>query len=207
MTLHAVVPLKELPLGKRRLAASLADAVRRRLILTMLADVVATLLRSPGIDRVSILTCDAQLVPQGCSHISDDAGELNAALAVAAESSVEAGADGMLIVPADVPLIDRDDIAALLAARREHTLVAAPDEALCGTNALLLAPPGLIGTRFGPRSLAAHEAAARAAGAGFVLVQRPRLAFDVDEPGQLRRLTLECNSRYAFLEQDLRQTL
>ena len=200
MRLHAVIPLKELPRGKQRLARSLADEVRRRLILTMLADVVTTLLRSPGIGRVSVVTREEALVPSGCAHIPDGADDLNTALARAAEVSAAAGAAAMLVVPADVPFVECDDIAAILAAHREHTLVAVPDEADLGTNALLLVPPRLIGTRFGPRSLAAHEAAARAADAQFVLVRRPGLAFDVDEPGQLRRLVREGGTRYAFLE-------
>jgi 2-phospho-L-lactate guanylyltransferase len=204
MTLHAVVPLKALPLGKRRLAHSLADEVRRRLILTMLDGVAATLLSSPGIARVSVLTRDHTIVPRGCHHIADVADDLNAALAAAAEISVAAGAGAMLIVPADVPLVECDDVAAILAAGRERTLVAAPDEVGGGTNALLVTPPQLIGTRFGPHSLAAHEAAARAAGAQFLLVRRPRLAFDVDEPVQLRRLIREGGTRYAFLGADSR---
>jgi 2-phospho-L-lactate guanylyltransferase len=202
MRLHAVIPLKELPLGKRRLAHSLADEVRHRLILTMLADVVAILLRSAGIERVSILTRDHAIVPHGCTHIPDAADGLNAALAVAADACVAAGATAMLVVPGDIPLIECDDVAAILAARGEDTLVAAPDEAGCGTNALLVTPPRLIGTHFGPRSLLAHETVARGAGARFVLVRRPGLAFDVDEPGQLQRLMLEGGARYAFLGPD-----
>ena len=54
-----------------------------------------------------------------------------------------------------------------------------------GTNALLLARPGLIPYRFGEGSLAAHRAAAEANGLRFAICERAGLATDIDQPEDL----------------------
>ena len=58
----------------------------------------------------------------------------------------------------------------------------APDRLGTGTNGLALAPPGVIGFRFGTGSFAAHRAEAQAAGVEPAIVARPGLAFDLDTP-------------------------
>ena len=73
-------------------------------------------------------------------------------------------------------LLDRADV------------VAAPDRAGTGTNALLLARPGLIAYAFGEGSLAAHRAAAAASGLRFALCERAGLATDIDRPEDLALL-------------------
>ncbi len=63
----------------------------------------------------------------------------------------------------------------------------APDRLGTGTNGLALAPPGVIGFRFGTGSFAAHRAEAQAAGVEPAIVARPGLAFDLDTPEDLAR--------------------
>ena len=58
------------------------------------------------------------------------------------------------------------------------------DRAGSGTNVLLVAPPDVIGFRFGDGSRAAHAAAARAAGAVYVEIAGP-LDLDLDTPDDL----------------------
>ena len=56
----AIVPVKALAQAKRRLAPVLPDAARRRLVLTMLEDVLAAARRVEGIDRVLVVTPDRE---------------------------------------------------------------------------------------------------------------------------------------------------
>ena len=51
----AIVPVKTLSEAKRRLAGALAPAVRERLVLTMMADVLATLGAAPSIGQVLVV--------------------------------------------------------------------------------------------------------------------------------------------------------
>jgi 2-phospho-L-lactate guanylyltransferase len=203
LRIHAVVPLKALARGKSRLAGTLAETDRARLIRAMLEQVVTAAASAPGIARVSVLTSDPALVPRGADHLADSGEELNAALARSVRSVREAGADVMLIVAADLPFVTAEEIGALAAASRGGGVVAAPDGKEQGTNALALplTHPTARGpsTRFGPGSLAAHEAAARAAHLPWSVVRRPGLAYDLDEPAQLDTLPGARGGRYAFL--------
>jgi 2-phospho-L-lactate guanylyltransferase len=205
VSVHAVVALRSLDHGKRRLAGALTGRERHKLIQTMMGDVLATLRGTSGVAALSVLTGDASLVPPGCSHIRDPGLGLNAAVSHAARVLVAAGASAMLVLPADLPFLGVEDIHALIDAGRDHAIVLAPDAAGCGTNALLVSPPGLIAPHFGLNSCAAHAAAARALGAKAHLVHRPGLSRDIDEPQHLRILIAAARPRYAFLVRALRQ--
>jgi len=197
--IEAVVPLKDIARGKSRLAGALAEPERVRLIRAMLGRVIEAVSSVAGLARVSVLTVDPRLVPETALHLQDTGAELNAALASAALTRQAAGARALLILAADLPFITREDVSALVEASRSGCVVAAPDWNDAGTNALAF-PLGCDFTlRFGPGSLAAHEAEARGASLPWQVVRRPGLAFDLDEPTQLAALAGE--ERYAFLPQ------
>ena len=205
MSLHVIVAVKGLSQGKRRLSGVLASDERRRLIVTMLEDVLATLKASPQIKAISVLTSDAAVVPPGCARIDDAGFGLNAAISHAAQLLAQAGAREILVLPADVPFATPDDIQALIDAGKTSATAIAPDAADSGTNALLMSPPTLLQPRFGLRSFAAHLAAAQAAGAFMQVVRRPGLAHDIDEPADLDALISNGGSRYGFLARALRR--
>ncbi|MGB6450087.1 MAG: 2-phospho-L-lactate guanylyltransferase [Steroidobacteraceae bacterium] len=200
MDVTAVIPLKDPAQGKARLSRALATPQRIELIRAMLAHVADCLAETPAIASVSVLTSGPHLVPRGCGYISDRGLELNAAVAHAAREVRSRGTAGtLLVVHADLPFVTSDEIGALIAASGEDVVVAAPDWAESGTNALAFPLSRDVTTRFGAGSLAAHGDAAHAAGLPLVLVRRPGLAEDIDEPAQLRALADRGGSRYAFL--------
>lgn len=205
MSLHVVVAVKGLMHGKGRLAGVLAPDHRRRLIVTMLEDVLATLAASSIVAGISVLTRDASVVPGGYARMDDAGFGLNAAVANAAQLLALAGVRSMLVLPADLPFATPDDIRALVEAGKDGAAAIAPDIAGSGTNALLLSPPGLLQPRFGPRSFAAHLASAHGAGVSVHLVRRAGLAHDIDEPADLDALIDRGGSRYEFLAQALRR--
>ncbi len=202
MRVEAVVPLKDLAHGKSRLAGRLVQSQRARLIRTMLEQVLSAAIAAPGIARVSVLTTDPALVPQGADHLADSGEELNGALSRAARTLRGAGADALLILAADLPFVSAEDVGSLVEASRSGGVVAAPDWQHAGTNALAIPLARIIPMRFGPGSLAAHEAEARAARLPWSVVRRPGLAFDVDDPAQLEPLARD--ERYAFLIEGMR---
>ena len=91
-TTCAIVPVKALGGAKRRLAPVLPAAARRRLVLTMLEDVLAAAApASSGIDRVLVVTPDASVAAwraRRAAHVVPRAdrcrSELNAAVRAAA---------------------------------------------------------------------------------------------------------------------------
>ena len=101
----------------------------------------------------------------------------------------------MLIVPADLPLLTADDVAALVAAapawnggRGTAGIVLAPDGSSAGTNALLLEPPTALAPSFGADSFQAHVAWAAELALPYTIVRRPALLLDIDTPDDVARL-------------------
>lgn len=101
------------------------------------------------------------------------------------------GAESVLLLSSDLPLVTRRTIATMLsAARRQGSpgAMAAPATGRGGTNALFLSPPDVIDLHFGDDSLGKFERDAASRGVPFALHESPRLALDLDEPTDLEEL-------------------
>lgn len=107
------------------------------------------------------------------------------------EHALSRGAEAVLLLSSDLPLVSRRALKGMLArARRLGSpgVLAAPATGRGGTNALFLRPPDAISLHFGDDSLAKFEREAAARGVRFGLYESSALALDLDEPGDLRRL-------------------
>jgi 2-phospho-L-lactate/phosphoenolpyruvate guanylyltransferase len=201
----AIVPVKALADAKRRLAPALAPSERRRLVLTMLDDVLALLTNVAGIDRVLVVTPDPEVAAAAANHDADvvgedDHGDLNAAVRRGLAQAHSQAAERALVIPADVPLATQAEIQAILtsaAAGSKPQVVIVPSEDGDGTNAMLLAPPEAMRPEFGEGSFVRHVAQAVALGLDFRVLRLPGLGADIDRPRDLARLA--ATERYAFL--------
>jgi len=189
--LLAVVPAKRLAHAKSRLMPLLSSDERRMLAGAMLADVLSALTRARCLAGVIVVTSERKLVAiarsAGAIVVNDDdASTENAAVAVGAARVAGMGQGGMLVIPADVPLITVEDVEAIVGAHRAApslTLVPAIGDG--GTNAFACSPPLAVACRFGEDSLRAHLDGARAAGIGAAVVRLPRVGLDLDRPDDL----------------------
>ena len=192
--LWAVVPAKRFAHTKRRLMPLLSSDERRKLAGAMLADVLSTIMRAPCLAGAIVVTSEpttgVMARAAGARVMSDDENTgMNAAVAQGARRLVEMGQSGMLVIPADVPLITVADVDAIVLAHRSAlsvTLVPASKDG--GTNALACSPPLAVPCRFGEDSLRAHQEAARAAGITANLVRLERVGLDIDRPDDLAEL-------------------
>jgi 2-phospho-L-lactate guanylyltransferase len=116
---------------------------------------------------------------------------LNQALVQGAAVARTQGADGLLVISADLPLLTAKDVGAMIEAGADAPIVIAPDAGETGTNALWLAPPAVIPFAFGKASFAAHREAALANGHSPLIIRSKGLACDVDTPEDLRQLRAE----------------
>ena len=188
-----VVPVKNLAGAKQRLAEVLTAEQRRSLAEAMLRDVLEALAQLEQPESISIVTGDAVATAlagdYGFDIIADheDFGE-TAAIALATDVTASGGSDGVLVIPADVPLITAVEIKAILDAAPESgtVLVAAADGR--GTNAILRRPPSLFPARFGNDSFLPHLESARRAGFPVVILELSGVALDVDRPDDLAAL-------------------
>lgn len=190
----AIVPIKALTATKTRLAAALDPPDRAALTLRVLGGVL-TALDTPGIAERLVVTPDAAVLraaqAAGATGLQQDGEGLNEGLEQGRAWALTAGAEAILIVLGDLPLLGRDDVAAILAlADHPHIAVFAPDRHGTGTNALLLRPPDALPFAFGVGSLARHRAAARERGLVGRAYTSPGTALDLDTPADLAELDL-----------------
>jgi 2-phospho-L-lactate guanylyltransferase (CobY/MobA/RfbA family) len=104
---------------------------------------------------------------------------------------VEGGAQAVLLLSSDLPLVTVDAVREVLASASRieaPVAVAVPAVGRGGTNALYLRPPGAITLHFGSDSLAKFRQEAENAGVNFAVHQSDAMALDLDEPGDLARL-------------------
>jgi len=188
----AIVPIKTFETAKQRLASVLTPAERRGLMLAMARDVLTALCRSRRLTGILIVsrTLEADALAQafGTERFTESPdADLSAALSQACDYLAEHfHAAGIMIVPADVPLIRAAEIDAILAEHTDVTIL--PDDEHVGTNGLICSPPGRIPLLFDGRSFKPHVEAAFAAGVVPKVVPSSRFALDIDTPADLRAL-------------------
>ena len=188
MTLWAIVPVKPLRWGKSRLAGVLSQEERTDLNSQLLTHTLETLKAIPEIEHVLVISRDPAALSLARSHGArtvqeKGAPELNVALARATIVARNYSTSGVLIVPADLPLLAPEDVRAMLElAKDPPVVVLAPDRHNQGTNALLVCPVGLIEYDFGPGSFQRHCERARQAGARLEICELPSIALDMDLP-------------------------
>jgi 2-phospho-L-lactate/phosphoenolpyruvate guanylyltransferase len=193
MRTFAILPIKSFSQAKQRLRAELSDADRRALVDAMFSDVLVALRRVPALESIVVVSGDrvAQRIGQGYGTIvvEDDERGHNSAAKMGIAVALEEGIERALLVPGDCPLMDPRELAELLARPAgERSALIVPDRHGTGTNALLLAPPDVLASSFGPDSCRRHMADADAAGVPAEVVEVPCLALDVDTPDDLEAL-------------------
>ncbi|MGE5225143.1 MAG: 2-phospho-L-lactate guanylyltransferase [Omnitrophica WOR_2 bacterium] len=191
MTLWAIVPVKPLRRGKSRLADVLSQEERTALNFYLLAHTIDTLKAAPGLEQVLVVSRDPAALALAREHGArtvqeNGAPQLNLALARATIVAKNYATRGVLIIPADLPLITPQDIHHMLEFVHDPpVVVVAPDRHRSGTNALLVCPAGFIQYDFGPDSFHRHCERARQAGARLEICELPTIALDVDIPEDL----------------------
>ncbi len=196
MDCWAVIPVKPFRAGKSRLAGLLGVDDRAALNRRLFGRVLTATLAAFMPDRVIVVTADPLLLPlmrgQGLHALEDTGGGLNAALDLACRYAAARGAQGVAVLPSDLPGITADDIKALVAILKPASCcVIAPDEQEEGTNALALTPPTFDFFRFGRNSFQAHLELAKTRGMTVRILRRPGLAHDLDTPDEYRRYAKE----------------
>ena len=184
----AVIPAKSLQQAKTRLAAQLSEAERAAISLEMLRSAIGAVRGAPAVQACAVVSPDEDVLNLnlGFEPLRQAGSGLNSGLELGRRWASEWGADALLIVLADLPLVQASDVAGLIdaAERQGRGIVLAPSND-GGTNALLLRPPDAIRFRFGRESAQKHAQEAERLGLPVTRVRSARLAFDVDTPADL----------------------
>ena len=176
----ALVPVKRLAEAKSRLAPRLSSEERTALVREMLDRTVWALRGSGVVDRVALATPEPDLAGSLGVELVADTGDLNGSLRRAAGWAEAGGAQGLLIVPADLPSITPEAIRSLIESSGDGPGLAVARTQDGGTGALLLMPPSLIPPAFGPDSFQRHLSLAARLRVPIHQITSGPLCFDLD---------------------------
>lgn len=193
MSLWAIIPVKPFVRAKSRLSAVLSPAERSALAETLLRHVLGVVRAVPQIGGTLVISRDSRvhaIAREYGAYTVMESGqpELNHALMRATQVVASWKGSAVLVLPADLPLITTDDVAAIIdLGRGRQSVVIATDDEADGTNAMLVRPPGLIPYQYGPGSFARHVSAAQRAGAVLRRYDSDTVKLDIDLPEDLAR--------------------
>jgi 2-phospho-L-lactate guanylyltransferase len=189
----AIIAVRGLERAKSRLGEPLDAEERLDLVSRLLRRAIAATTSSARIAGTIVVSTDQAALElardAGAVPVTDFDRGLNPALELARTEALARGATALVVLPADLPWLDRETLDAVLEAAgdggTDKPLVAlVADRHGTGTNVLILAPPATIDFAFGPRSRFVHAAEAAAVGAGYVELGGP-LGIDLDTPEDL----------------------
>lgn len=195
MKATAVLPVKRFAAAKQRLAPGIGATHRAELAGAMLEDALEAIGAARSVERTIVVTSEPRAIePATASGAEvlpdpDQGGHSGAALAGISRAR-ELGAECVVLLPIDCPLLATRELERLLTGMPERYVAIVPDRHGTGTNALALAPPDAIEPSFGEGSCARHVAAAREAGLPFGVEELPSLALDLDTPADVVALTM-----------------
>lgn len=204
MTFWAIVPVKPLRRGKSRLSEVLNEDERTALNHCLLVNTLDVLAAVAEIEHTLVVSRDPQALALARSHGARTVQEkglpqLNLALTRATVVAVNHAVQGVLVLPADLPLLTIEDVQALMErAIYPQVVVISPDRHGHGTNALLVSPAGRINYSFGAGSFDRHCSLARKVGMRLEVCDRPNLALDVDHPEDLELVKEQLESLNAY---------
>ncbi|MCA0453308.1 MAG: 2-phospho-L-lactate guanylyltransferase [Chloroflexi bacterium] len=187
-----IVPVKPLNQAKTRLAQVLSPTERQNLAETMLRHVLGVVQHVPQLMGTLVISRDNRALSiareYGARTVQESgAPELNSALMRATQVISRLNGSAILILPADLPLLEAEDVTSIIRlGEREPSMVIATDQHQDGTNALFIRPPGLIEYAYGPGSFQRHVAKAHEVGAIVNFYQSDRLSLDIDMPADLK---------------------
>jgi 2-phospho-L-lactate guanylyltransferase len=208
--LWVVLPIKDLRGAKQRLAGILDTRERQELFAAMLEDVLSALAASAGLAGILLVTRDPEAGRLATRYgarvlVEEENRSHTAASSLGARTLAQEGVKGMLQLPADIPLLTPEDIAALLRVHGEAPAVTlAPSRDRRGTNAVACSPPDALPLSFGDDSFTAHLRRARALGIELQIVDRRGLTLDVDTPADLAAFLAapSATRAYAYLAEN-----
>ncbi|MFA9399823.1 MAG: 2-phospho-L-lactate guanylyltransferase, partial [Acidobacteriota bacterium] len=187
MSAVAVVTAKHFSEAKQRMADSLDPELKRELVEAMLADVLEAVCDARMIDTTVVVTGEpaaAALAESSGAEMVPDPGGIghSAAALLGINRALDLGAETVILVPGDCPLLVPRELDHLLTGVPSPFVTVVPDRHGTGTNSLVLSPPGAIEPSFGEGSCRRHLDLAREAGVPGVTEEVPGLALDLDTP-------------------------
>ena len=188
MALWVIIPVKSIHNGKSRLAGVLSSEQREKLNTSMLTNLLETLRDWHEFSGVMVTSHDEAVreltLSFGFEFLQEHAPfSLNNAVSSACRKCYEKGATEVLILPADLPLINKKSLQSILQNNTEPPVVViTPDRRKEGTNSLLINPLNGFNFQFGQNSFEIHQQNAIARNYRIAINLNPEMELDLDFP-------------------------
>jgi 2-phospho-L-lactate guanylyltransferase len=189
LRIGAIVPVKTFSRAKTRLNMSSENT--ERICRIMLESVLGTLLQSEIIERVVIVSKDETALGIGKKfgavqiYDHEELG-VNNAVKLADDYLLKEDFGSTMVFPQDLPLIQVEDINALLNFRiKDRCVLVVPSRKFDGTNALFRMPLDVMETHYDEDSYKIHLDTAEKRNATSSLVLIRRIMLDVDDQSDL----------------------
>lgn len=185
MDVYALIPLKKLENTKTRLSNISLEA-RMQLSKAMLTDVIKATLKAKNIIETFVITPDQETLKLaerlGAKTIPEkDQRGLNVAVSEGTQKLEKRGAEGVLVILGDVPLVTPHLLDFLIKKAIGLPWVVIAPSRDAGTNILLRTPPGVIPhVYYGQNSSKIHIRIARYYHISYSIFKSPKLMIDVD---------------------------
>ena len=199
-SIWAVIPLKDFVQAKQRLSGVLSVAERRQLFAAMVDDVLRCFSQSEELDRVIVLSDDAEACLLAEHYGLDywreselNARGLNAVVSAAVKRAAELGCSQCLVAHGDLPLLNRAELDRFIRQHRASasaTLSIAPDRRGGGSNMICLPAASGFDFCYGENSFTAHCHQTQALGLNCQVFHAAGSACDIDELEDLLQLLM-----------------
>lgn len=188
--LYAVLPVKSFASAKQRMASYLTPLERLGLARCMFQDVLDAARRAKRLAGILVVTSDQEVRTiaraAGAQMLSEhtDSGYA-AAVSAASIRLSHCKADGMIVIPADIPHLSPSTIDKMADMTPPRGMTIVPANCDGGTNMLCMRPVNVVKPLFGHNSCMLHCEAARQAGIEPLILSRCEEGRDLDRPGDL----------------------
>ena len=203
VTVFIIIPVKRLDNAKSRLSSLLTDDERKQFCLKMLEDVLETVKSTKHPHETVVVSNDPTVSKVAknfdAAYLKERKTGLNKSVSEAVDWCVERGAASVLVLPADIPLVTPNDLDRILMLGEKASVVISPSSSGKGTNALLLTPPNVSPTFYGPHSFQRHTKEAKKLKISCRRYRSPELALDIDTIEDLTYfVSLKAKETYAY---------
>lgn len=201
-----LIPVKNLKFANERLSSVLPQENRTALAYAMLEDVFNSVAKSVLADKVAVVTLDKKTMLRADEYgfvIIEEKEQKNESYSVdyALEICKDMGADSVLVIPADAPLLTANDIDFVLEKVKDHPhVILIPSSDKLGTNAILRKPPDVLKSMFGHDSFKKHREQADEKKIPCEIYEVENIALDVDEPADIETLRKLGQHTFAYRE-------
>jgi 2-phospho-L-lactate/phosphoenolpyruvate guanylyltransferase len=181
-----IVPIKSFDQAKQRLAGALAAPERRALARQLAEGVLRAGSAWPTIVVCADGPVEALASQYGARIVTDPGGGLNAAVMAGISAAEMRGAQRVVVVHADLPLVEQLDVVLELGNLEPHEVLIVADRHNDGTNVLSIPTGTAFTVRYGRGSAAAHRLETNAVGLRVIERSVEAVALDIDTPEDLQ---------------------